>query len=103
MREGAEKLTRDFLTDTDRNDAVLTHYRELGNPSKPGGKTAVRYMLDEHGKLMHAVTGSERDTLESVTKVNEFLSGILYIGNTIDELSFPNLEKTLKWTAGHLF
>lgn len=62
----AENTTKDFVQDADRNDAQVQRIKDLATKDR---KSVVRYMIEERRELMTKVTGSDRDTVESVAKV----------------------------------
>lgn len=62
----AENTTKDFVQDTDRSDAQVQRIQSLASKDR---KSVVRYMLEERRDLMTKVTGSDRDTVESIAKV----------------------------------
>jgi hypothetical protein len=62
-----EKTTKDFVSDTDRNDPVVTKIKEVAKPGSPNGKTVLRYAFDERRDLMQKVTGNDRDTMDAIT------------------------------------
>lgn len=70
-QQNAEKTTKEIVSDADRNDPVFQKVREAAQPGKPTGKTVVRYLLDERTGVMQKVTGSERDTIDTVIKALE--------------------------------
>jgi hypothetical protein len=63
-RADAEKTTKEFLSDTDRNDAVVMRLKEDATKAR---KTVMRLMLEERKEIMAKATGSERDTLQAVS------------------------------------
>lgn len=62
----AENTTKDFVQDTDRSDAQVQRIQSLASKDR---KSVVRYMLEERRELMTKVTGSDRDTVDTVAKV----------------------------------
>ncbi|HVU65253.1 MAG TPA: FlgT C-terminal domain-containing protein [Phycisphaerales bacterium] len=70
-REQLEKTSKEIITDAERNDPVFAKVREAAQPGRPTGKPVVRYLLDERKELMQKVTGSDRDTIDTVNKALE--------------------------------
>lgn len=93
LKEGVEKTTRDFVSDIDRNDPVVIRIKEVAKPGTPNGKTVLGYVMNERRDLMQKVTGSDRDTIDAVTKILDAAKGTNLVGvirdrdNTISNLT----------------
>lgn len=73
----ADKVTKDFLSDADRNDAVIMRLKEDALKKR---QTVVRYLLEERKDIMSKSTGSDRDTVEAINKVLEASKGTSLVG-----------------------
>lgn len=69
-----------WISDADRNDAVVQRLRDASQKEK---KTLVRHMLDERRDIMTRTTGSDRDTVEKIV-------------GTLDEAKAANLMALLQ-------
>ncbi len=67
-KTAVENTSKDFVTDADRNDAQVQRIKDLASKDR---KSVVRYMIEERRDLLTKVTGSDRDTVASITKVLE--------------------------------
>jgi hypothetical protein len=96
-RETLEKTSKEIISDADRNDPVFTKVREAAQPGKPSGHTIVNYLLNERKEIMQRATGSERDTVEAITKALEPTKATSLVAAMRDLQSQKDaLEKQLK-------
>ena len=62
-REAAERTTKEFLSDADRNDALISQLKDSAGKAR---KTVVRLMLDERKEIMAKATGSSSDKVQVI-------------------------------------
>ena len=64
-REAAERTTKDYLSDADRNDAIIARKKDEAGKAH---KTVVRLLLDERSAIMSQATGSDRNSVSTITE-----------------------------------
>jgi hypothetical protein len=85
----ADETTKDYLSPTDRNDAVVIQLKDAAAKTK---KTVIRQLVDERKEIMSKATGSDRDTVKTITDAVEKEKAASLIGairdrnNEIDSL-----------------
>ena len=59
--DNADKVTKDYLSDADRNDAIIARKKD---EALKAHKTVVRLLLEERSAIMSKATGSDRDSVK---------------------------------------
>ncbi len=62
--DNADKISKEYLSDADRNDAIIARKKD---EAAKAHKTVVRLLLEERSAIMSKATGSDRDSLTTIT------------------------------------